>query len=736
MPQLFYILFGAAFTLLVSYCLGRLLFWRLRLEFFREEEPLFAFLSGASLLHFIVFLCCAAQVAKKAVFLAIGWLIVLTAWRRGALRLAATRRFDPLPRAWRLLFFAVFAAYAFLYLANAMAPEMSPDGSSYHLGFVAKYLRERGFSRITTNMYANLTQGVEMLFAFAFAFGRHSSAALVHCAFLLMLPFLMLNHARRFGFPVAGLGGGLLALCAPVIGVDGTTAYIDVAVACVVFATFALLQIWSVSREPKLLVLVGLLAGFCFAAKYTAALAIPYVGVYVLWKSKALRTLLPVAASVLLMVVPWTAKNWILVGNPLSPFANQFFPNPNVTLAFEREYIAMMRNWGQLKSKSEIPLELTVKGGRLGGLFGPVFVLLPLGLLALRRREGRQLWLAAAVFAAPYYNNLGTRFLIPAAPFLALTLALGVQASRGILPFLVLLHATISWPHVLRKYCSPYAWRLERIPVAAALRITKEEKFLAERFPSYVIARMIEDSVPAGEQVFSFSGAADAYMSRELRVAYMSASNSLLGEFIWSALFPDLAPSLRLHFEFPLQGLRRLRLVQTAGGTDQWSIGEWRVRRGERELPRGADWRIRANVNPWYVQYAIDNNPVSRWRTGEPIRPGMWMELDLGAVRTVDNVLLEVVDDQGQVRLRLEGQADTGPWKVLSQQPKFFKGSQMKGLRRAAMQELRAAGIRYYLVAPGDPGADDFRVNSKLWGIKLLAERAGTRLYYIEETPQ
>jgi hypothetical protein len=496
-----------------------------------------------------------------------------------------------------------------------------------------------------------------------------------------------------------------------------------------------LLQIWNESREPKLLLLAGLLAGFCFAAKYTAALAIPYAGLFVLWKTRRIRPLLPMAACVLLMAVPWMAKNWILVGNPLSPFANRLFPNPNITIAFEQEYVAMMRNWGQLQSKTEIPLELTAKGGQLGGMFGPLFVLTPLALFALRRREGRQILLAAAIFAAPYYNNIGTRFLIPAAPFFSLALALAVQNSRGVLPFLIAVHALISWPHVLRTYCSPYAWRLERIPVAAALRITNEDKYLADRSHSYVVARMIEDHVPPGEPVFSFSGASDAYMTRELRVAYMAASNGMLGDFVWSALFSDLAPTGRLRFRFPMQGIRRLRLVQTATGTDQWNVGEFRVLSGARELPRLPAWRIRSNVNPWYVQYAIDNNPVSRWRIGEPIRPGQWLELDLGSARIIDNVLLEIVEDQGQVQLRLEGQGERGGWKLLSDQPEYSKAQLMRGLRRAAMQELRAAGIRYYLVAPGDPGADDFKANGKLWGLSPIAERGGTRLYYIEETP-
>ena len=80
-----------------------------------------------------------------------------------------------------------------------MAPEISPDGSTYHLGLVGRYIRERGFHRITTSMYANLSQGVEMLFVPPFAFGRHSAAAMVHFAFLLALPLAIALYARRAG---------------------------------------------------------------------------------------------------------------------------------------------------------------------------------------------------------------------------------------------------------------------------------------------------------------------------------------------------------------------------------------------------------------------------------------------------------------------------------------------------------------------------------------------------------
>ncbi|MGD0870160.1 MAG: hypothetical protein ABSB88_11455 [Bryobacteraceae bacterium] len=58
----------------------------------------------------------------------------------------------------------IFAVYFVLYFFNSMAPESSFDGSRYHLGLVARYLREHGFHRITWNLYASLSEGAEMLY--------------------------------------------------------------------------------------------------------------------------------------------------------------------------------------------------------------------------------------------------------------------------------------------------------------------------------------------------------------------------------------------------------------------------------------------------------------------------------------------------------------------------------------------------------------------------------------------
>ena len=347
-------------------------------------------------------------------------------------------RFPPSALALSGLLLVVFGAFTFLYFFNALAPESSPDGMSYHLGVVAKYQRTHGFPRITTDIYASLSEGIELLFLWAFEYGRHSAAALVHFAFFLALTFLILSYARRIGRPAVGVAAAIFFYASPVVGLDGTIAYIDVGITAVLFALFYLLQIWDRERNAKLLIPIGILAGFSYAVKYTAFLAVPYTLGFIAWKlwrtrKPLLRPVLVVSVLALAFMLPWMAKSWIEVANPLSPYANRVFPNPYVHISFEETYRKYMQVYA-LTSYWQIPWQVTVRGDLTTGLIGPLFLLTPIALLALRFREGRQLLLAGLIFGLPYLTNVGTRFLIPAIPFISLSLGALALSGPGVAP--------------------------------------------------------------------------------------------------------------------------------------------------------------------------------------------------------------------------------------------------------------------------------------------------------------
>jgi hypothetical protein len=707
------ILFGAFFTVAVCLACGRLLL--------RETADWgTAFVIGAAALSLAVFLLCVAGIAYPAVFFAVG-LVPLVASRphtwfgksKGSVRR---------PIHWALLF--LFALFAVVYLCYAMAPEASPDGSAYHLGLVSRYLREHGFHRITTNIYANLSQGVEMLFLLAFAFGKHS------VAFLLSLCWQMFAYSRAAGFPVAGAAAAFLVFASPVVGIDGSSAYNDVAVAAIAFTLFHLLQIWEQQRSTRLLVTIGLAAGFAYAAKYTAAVAVPYAIGYVAWKSRKIREAALVAGCAALLIVPWMSKDWLWVHNPVSPFFNRWFPNPYVTIAFEKEYTTYLRHY-DLASLWQIPLQVTTRGG-LFGVLGPVFWLTPLALLAVFRRAGRHLLLAALVFGAPYFSNVGTRFLIPPLPFLALAMTMVICAvSIPACAVLVMAHAVLSWPSIVPKYGRADAWRFQGIPWREALRLRNTDAYVERRLPSYPLARMIESRTAPGATVFTIDAPPEAYTSRRILVQYESAENEVTGRMLLAGAAPEYAPTLRLRFPFARQRVQAIRVVQTNTGAERWIIHELRVFDGSRELPREAQWRLRARPFPWGVQDAFDNSPITFWISGDTLHPGMFVEVSFGAAQWADSVQIETSPNQWQARLQLEGWDTSGQWKVLCGAPQQSEEAQPPGLRAAVAAELKRRGIDYLLLSDRDRAAEDLRRNAAKWGVRAVGEYRGTRLYQL-----
>ncbi|MGD1072976.1 MAG: glycosyltransferase family 39 protein [Bryobacteraceae bacterium] len=712
------ILFGVLFTAAVCWALGRILFHRLGIELKRTEHDLLAAVAGASLLSLAVFILCALKSARPPVFLWLGMIPLLVIRR--------TRHpsdpLPPLPQLWKALFAAAFAFYALLYLSNSLAPEISPDGAAYHLGLVARYFRLHGFERLTTNMYANLSQGMEMLFLFAFAFGRHSAAATVHCCFLFALPLLIVSYARRIGHPAAGVCAATLVYLSPVVGIDGVSAYNDVALATVAFAMFYLLEIWRETKDDRLLIPAGLLAGFCFAIKYTGAIACLYAVVLVLpsvWNRRS-RPFIRLAIPMSLMALPWLIKNALWLGNPLSPFFNRLFPNPYIHVSFEDSYRNYFHTYA-LPSLKPLLWIVTV-GGQLGGQIGPLFLLAPLTLLSLRSRPGRHCLLAAVFFLIPYPQNIGARFLIPALPFIALGIALALEMSRATLALLVTAAVILAWPRVIDKYRAPAGgWQIVTMPWQAAVHIIPPDTYLERHLAGYVLAQKMNRAIPAGKRIWSSHPLAESYIAPTVLVNYQSAEGELIEDILLTPLREDTQPLWDLSFTFPRRTLDRLRLVQTATSpSDIWSVGEARFFLGEHEVfPSHAD----ARPNPWDIRLALDHNPVTRWRSWESIHPGMHVDVAFSGPVELDRIELYCSHDQYKIDVRPEG--FDAKLEKTDRKP-------TADLRRLAARTIKARGIDYLLTGSDYLAAPDIERDPQRWGLKPIIEYGGDSLYEIQ----
>jgi Dolichyl-phosphate-mannose-protein mannosyltransferase len=725
-------LFGAVFVVAGCYSAGDLLIAWSRAKLSPSERAPLAFVTGAAVVHLAMFAALALKIAHRGVIAAIlgGFLIRAIVERRRGVSAALPK----LDRALWIPFCIVFGAFTIYYLPNAWAPETSPDGAAYHLGLVARYLRAHGFERVTTDMYATLSQGVEVLYLAAFAFGKHSAAALLHLAFTIALALGMFAWGRRIGKPWVGAAGALLTYVSPVVGRDGTTAYIDVATAAITFAVFYWLEIWDEQRDSRILVLIGLVAGYAYAAKYTAFVMAPYAMVFVAWRSRKLRPALIVTAAAAVMVAPWMLKNWLYVHNPVAPLANAIFRNPYFHVSAERQWEAYLRNY-DLPNRWKLFTEDTLDGGKTQGLLGPVFVLAPLALLALRFREGRRLLIPGLLLFATYFGNVGTRFLIPCLPFFSLAMALALSWPPA-LGALVAIHAVLSWPATLPHYANKYLWRLETMPWKGALRIQPQEEYLKTNLWSYDLIQLVDEKVPPGERVFAYMGVPQAYTRHELVMSYQAAENNILGDSTnigWGEAFQ---PSRLYVFRFPPRTARRIRLLQTGSATrneQQWNVHELRYFSKSAEIARRPEWRLRAWPNPWEVQLAFDNSPATRWRSWEQGARGMWIETDFGRDETVDEVqMLTSPEWPWPIRLNVEVADAQGLWQKVTDQFED-RDAQVHGwIRRAATYELLKHGIRYMLVHDSDWGADDFRDDPEAWGLEVIGRGREGTLYKVK----
>jgi hypothetical protein len=721
------VLLGALLTVAACFALGTLLIGRLGVRLDRGEGFPLAFILGAACLHLAIFALLALKIAYWPVV--IGLLLVLVWCRpKGVLCSSNSVAQASSPA------LALFIPFALLAFFHAWAPESSADGAGYHLGMVARYFRAHGFERITTNLYASLSGGVEMLFLPAFIIGRHSAAALVHFAFAIALALAMLAYGRRIGKPWVGVAGAFLTFASPIVGVDGSSAYNDVAVAAVAFSVFYWLEIWDESRADLLLIPVGLLAGYAYAVKYTAFVMLLFAVVFVLWRSRSWKAILLVTACAATMIAPWMIKNWIYVRNPIAPFGNAIFRNPYVHISFEQAYTENLRHY-KPPNKWTLPLEATMRGANTGGIVGPVFLAAPLALLALRQRAGRRLLAAGGLLLATYFLNIENRMLIPCLPFFSLAMALSLDFSPPLLLVVMLFHAITSWPTGIRVYASPSVWSLNRMLYREALRIVPQDVALRRASDTYSLARMIEFNVPKGERVLAMEEVPFSYTSREVLVGFESAFNEELRDILDAGWNEDQQPTVRHIFRFPATVTSRVRLVATAPvkrlSRNQWGVHELRFYNQGVELPRRPEWRLQAWPNPWDVQLAFDNSPATRWRSWEPAKPGMYLEADFGRQQTVDQVNVETCADDSGIQTIIQVLDDKGNWRPVGGQAAEDNVKLRGNIRRAATYELHVRGVNYLLLRDTDYGAEDIRDDPESWGLKEIAAGFGARIYQV-----
>jgi len=648
----------------------------------------------------------------------------------------------------RLLLLLAFVCYGVIYFRQALSPEVSPDGTVYHLGLVNLWTHAGRVYRIV-DIYAAFPEAIEMLYLFAFAIGRHSAAALVHLSFLVELPALMLLYGRRFGWNYYAIGfAAILIFASPTFGADGTAAYNDVALASACFAAIYLLQIWRKNRHWGALAGCGLLTGFAGAIKYSAFPLPLLVAAIVAWDlrkagiARAVRAVALVLAATGIVCGPYLLRNWIWFDNPMAAFANTIFHNQWFHISTEHGYKAQIGDYGGIDWR-ELVVGLTIGNTKLPDSYGALFLLIPLGIAGLVWRQSRLIVATGLTLATVYIWNKDPRFLLPSLAFLAMGLGFTISRFRGggpVLCAIAAIHLVISWPAFMDYVHYPPAnqWRLHPISWRDALRITPEPEYLSKQ-SGYSMARQIETLVPESEPVLTFtSGAMQSYTTRRVIESWRSAYGDRMADLLFSKWHSPEDSHKRFSFTIPYKGVKSIRVVQQARDPNaMWNVDEVQLRSGGKTLAVAPAWKITASPNPWDVHAAFDGKMATRWRSWDSLRPGMFIRVDFGDSRRLDSV--DVILDNREwitmgegtwpAQVSLEVDADDGKrTRILPQ----VTVDPPADLRKESEEALKEGGIHYLLINDGDYQQAAFRRIPEAWNMHAIAKGAQETLFHLD----
>jgi len=329
--------------------------------------------------------------------------------------------------------------------------------------------------------------------------------------------------------------------------------------------------------------------------------------------------------------------------------------------------------------------------------------------------------------------NSGTRFLLPALPFLALAMTLAIP--RRLLTAVVVVHAVLGWPQVMELYTKPHSWRLRGFPWQAALRVEPQEDYLRRVLPEYEAARILNHRVGPGERVLDLVGAPLAYTRAVPLSPWQHVSAGRAADAMEIASHPDSRLLYVAHASWTSPPLRGLRIAQTAGGAENWSIQEIHLFNGDEKLFPRRDWKLWARPNIWESHLALDRNPVTRWSAWQARDPGMYFEVEFPGPQPLTRIELLCLRTEAEAHIRLVGRGNDGSWRALPAIP-LRKAAVQLNYRAWAARAVRREGFGYILTRDDNEGyglvGRDLVHNPRDWGVEALENSGKLHLFRVQ----
>lgn len=425
-----------------------------------------------------------------------------------------------------LVIFLVFVW--FLTLIGSLAPILGMDALSYHLRDPKLFIEAHKIIHIPYTRDSLWPFLIQMLFTLGLLLKGPILAKLFHFAFgVFSIAGIYILCRRHWPRANAIMSATIFALI-PAIFTGTTYAYTDMAVVFYTLFSFYAFFVWLDKKNNRWLYLAAVSCGFLLGIKITSAV-VPGIILFlyffnILGTEKIVRKKMPPAITFILLIIGvagvWYLRSWIILGNPIFPFAAYLFGGHGYPEEYLRYQATSGIGTGPVQYVTML-WPLSLYPDRFGGeSIGAIFLIF-LPLLIFVKKPSRfikyTMFIAAGLYTSWFIVYQYIRFFYPVLIFLSILVAYVYfeicrkdKVVRKISTIVIIL--LFCYSAALSVYHN-----LDKFPVVLGLE--KKRDFLLKRERTYGMAEYINKNLPKDSKIIILNEVRLFYFGRDVAVA-------------------------------------------------------------------------------------------------------------------------------------------------------------------------------------------------------------------------
>lgn len=314
------------------------------------------------------------------------------------------------------------------FLLLPLYPPTAWDEISYHLPYAKYYVEHNGLSVNPFLRYPLYAHNINLLYALSLLFSDDTLAHLIHASTAVLCAVGVYSLGSLSSDKKVGAAAAVIFLSSPVVTHLMGTSYIDLGLTLFIFLSFYCISVWSIRKQEHWLYLAGFAAGIAAGCKYSGLFYIPMFLIWIAYESRGVSSVMKFLLPAFLFGAPWYVRNFIISGDPVSPFGGDVFGywlwNREDIVAQSQDLLTSRGTSRNLISLLKLPRNLFFHPDKFGegSLSWGIFAVFP-AVLLVKKLGSFNKKICIFVFINIiiwFFTSQILRYLLPVLPMIAL----------------------------------------------------------------------------------------------------------------------------------------------------------------------------------------------------------------------------------------------------------------------------------------------------------------------------